>query len=230
MKSFPSLLWETVGRKWKRRCHLLTSVCYFSPWSLSTEQWFDYTFRYEEASCASWLGTDVNTSEHMAGISLDKTRVCCKLKNAVKLRFYSASLYCPVSKWHLRWHKFVAANCNRPGVSRKTFLILLFSRWCYVLQVLDMCGSCLEWLKVVNNESYLIYSEGKIGISWTSMCDHLPWGTTYPKHQNPPSLSLTVGISPVSARDHLLGWRFNDFALLLTSCKRPLDEFSDLLW
>ena len=178
----------------------------------------------------TWLGTDVNTSEHKAGISLDKTRVCCKLKNAVKLRFYSASLYCPVSKWHLRWHKFVAANCNRPGVSRKTFLILLFSRWCYVLQVLDMCGSCLEWLKVVNNESYLIYSEGKIGISWTSMCDHLPWGTTYPKHQNPPSLSLTVGISPVSARDHLLGWRFNDFALLLTSCKRPLDEFSDLLW
>ena len=38
------------------------------------------------------VGTDVNTPEQKAGISLNKTQVCCKLKNVVKLRFYSASL------------------------------------------------------------------------------------------------------------------------------------------
>ena len=44
------------------------------------------------------MGTDVNTPEQKAGISLNKTRVCCKLKNVVKLRFYSASPDCPVNK------------------------------------------------------------------------------------------------------------------------------------
>ena len=34
------------------------------------------------------------TSEQEASISLSKTRVCCKLKNAVKLRFYSALPSC----------------------------------------------------------------------------------------------------------------------------------------
>ena len=46
-------------------------------------------------------GTDVNNPEQKAGISLNKTRVGCKLKNVVTLRFYSASPHCPVSKWHL---------------------------------------------------------------------------------------------------------------------------------
>jgi len=40
--------------------------------------------------------------------------------------------------------------------------------------------------------------------------DHLPWATAYPKHQNFPSESLTVGTSskrppPVSDCDHFLG-------------------------
>ena len=48
------------------------------------------------------VGTDVNTPEKKAGIALNKTRGCCKLKNVGKLRFYSASPYCPVSKWYLR--------------------------------------------------------------------------------------------------------------------------------
>ena len=71
------------------------------------------------------MGTDVNTPEQLAGISLNKTRVRCKLKNVVKLRFYSASPYCQVSKWYLCRYKFVAANCDRPGASRMTFLIFL---------------------------------------------------------------------------------------------------------
>ena len=54
-----------------------------------------------------------------------------------------------------------------------------------------------------------------------------------PKLQNFPSQSLTVGTSskrppPVSDRDHFLGLTVNDFPLFLTSCKRPLDAFSDL--
>ena len=44
------------------------------------------------------MGTDVNTPEQKAGISLNKTRVCCKLENVVKLRFYSTSPDCPVNK------------------------------------------------------------------------------------------------------------------------------------
>ena len=32
----------------------------------------------------------------------------------------------------------------------------------------------------------------------------------------------------VSDRDHFLGLTINDFPLLLTSCKPPLDAFSDL--
>ena len=53
------------------------------------------------------------------------------------------------------------------------------------------------------------------------------------KHQNFTSQSLTVGTSikrppPVSDRDHFLGLTVNDFSLFLTSCKRPLDAFSDL--
>ena len=74
------------------------------------------------------MGTDVNTPEQKAGISLNKTRVCCKLKNVVKLRFYSTSPDCPVNKRYLRRYKFVAHNCDRPGASKMTFLILLFSR------------------------------------------------------------------------------------------------------
>ena len=45
--------------------------------------------------------TDVNTPEQKAGISLNKTHVCCKLENVVKVRFHSASPHCPVSKWYL---------------------------------------------------------------------------------------------------------------------------------
>ena len=57
--------------------------------------------------------------------------------------------------------------------------------------------------------------------------------TTNQKHQNFPSESLKVGASlkrppPVSGRDHFLDLTVNDFALFLTSSKRPLDAFSDL--
>ena len=60
-----------------------------------------------------------------------------------------------------------------------------------------------------------------------------PWATTNPKHQNFPSQSLTIGTSskrpsPVRDRDHFLGLTVNDFPWFLTSCKRPLDTFSDL--
>ena len=56
--------------------------------------------------------------------------------------------------------------------------------------------------------------------------------TAYPKHQTFPSQSLTVGTSSkrpprVSDRDHFLSLTINDFPLL-TSCKRPLDSFSNL--
>ena len=33
------------------------------------------------------MGTDVNTPEQKAGISLNKTRVCCKLKSVVSYAF-----------------------------------------------------------------------------------------------------------------------------------------------
>ena len=82
---------------------------------LSTKQLFDRTFRCEGTS---WdiAGTDVSPLNQKAGISLNKTRVCCKLKNAVKLRFYSALPYCPVSKWYLRRYKFIVAYCMARGV------------------------------------------------------------------------------------------------------------------
>ena len=53
------------------------------------------------------------------------------------------------------------------------------------------------------------------------------------KHQNFTSQSLTVGTSskrppPVNDRDQFLGLTVNDFPLFLTSCKRPLDVFSNL--
>ena len=53
------------------------------------------------------------------------------------------------------------------------------------------------------------------------------------KHQKFTSQSLTVGTSserapPVSDRDHFLGLTVSDFPLFLTSCKRPLDTFSNL--
>ena len=65
------------------------------------------------------------------------------------------------------------------------------------------------------------------------MCDQLPSTTANPKHQNFPSLSLTVGTfskqaPPVSDHDHFLGLTVNDFPLFLNSCKRPLDAFCDL--
>ena len=61
------------------------------------------------------MGTDVNTPEQMAGISLNKTRVCCKLKNVVKLRFYSTPPDCPVNKRYLRRYKFVAQTAIGQG-------------------------------------------------------------------------------------------------------------------
>ena len=66
----------------------------------------------------------------------------------------------------------------------------------------------------------------------TSMCDHRPKATAHPKHQTFPSQSLTVGTSSkrpprVSDRDYFLSLTVNDFPLL-TSCKRPLDSFSNL--
>ena len=61
----------------------------------------------------------------------------------------------------------------------------------------------------------------------------LSYATTYPKHQDFPSQSVTVGTSvkrpfPVSDQDHFLYLTVNDFPLFLNSCKRPLDTFSDL--
>ena len=71
------------------------------------------------------------------------------------------------------------------------------------------------------------------------MCDHLSYATT--SHQRRPvqktkifpDKAFTVEISskrppPVSDRDHFVGLTVNDFPLFLTSCKRPLDAFSDL--
>ena len=56
-----------------------------------------------------------------------------------------------------------------------------------------------------------------------------------PKYQNFPSQSLQwrVGTSckqptPASNCNHFLGLMVNDFPLFLTSCKRPLDTFSNL--
>ena len=50
--------------------------------------------------------------------------------------------------------------------------------------------------------------------------------------QNFPSRSFTVGTSskrlpPVGDRDHFLGLTVKHFLLFLSSCKRPLDAFSD---
>ena len=64
------------------------------------------------------MGTDVNTPEQKAGISLNKTRVCCKLKNVVKLHFYSTSPDCPVNKRYLRRYKFVAHTAIGQGRQR----------------------------------------------------------------------------------------------------------------
>ena len=61
------------------------------------------------------MGTDVNTPQQKAGISLNKTRVCCKLKNVGKLRFYSTSPDCPVNKRYLRRYKFVAHTAIGQG-------------------------------------------------------------------------------------------------------------------
>ena len=59
--------------------------------------------------------------------------------------------------------------------------------------------------------------------------------TADPKRQNFPSQRLTVGTSskrppPVSDRDrdHFLCLTVNAIPLFLTSCKRPLEAFSDL--
>ena len=59
------------------------------------------------------------------------------------------------------------------------------------------------------------------------------YATVNPKHQNFPSQSLTVGVCSkrpplVSDHYHFLGLMVNDSSLFLTSCKRPLDVFSDL--
>ena len=61
------------------------------------------------------MGTDVNTPEQKAGISLNKTQVCCKLKSVVKLRFYSTSPDCPVNKRYLNRYKFVAHTAIGQG-------------------------------------------------------------------------------------------------------------------
>ena len=63
--------------------------------------------------------------------------------------------------------------------------------------------------------------------------DHRPLATTYPKHQDFPSQSVTVGTSrkrpfPVSDQDHFLCLTVNDFPLFLNSCQLPLEAFSDL--
>ena len=57
--------------------------------------------------------------------------------------------------------------------------------------------------------------------------------TTHPKHQDFPSQVLQLELL---VNGHLLqvtvttfcAWKFNDFTLFLTSCKRPLDVFSHL--
>ena len=63
--------------------------------------------------------------------------------------------------------------------------------------------------------------------------NHLSSVTANPKHQNFPSQSLTVETSskwptPISDRDHFLGLKLEWFSIVLTSCKRSLDAFSDL--
>ena len=78
-----------------------------------------------------------------------------------------------------------------------------------------------------------IWMQSNLHVRPPLVSDHLPKPTANPKHQNVPSQRLAVGISskrppPVSDRDHLLGLTVNDFPWLLTSCKRPLDAFSDL--
>ena len=144
-------------------------------------------WRHELGYCGY---SDVNTPEQKAGISLNKTRVCCKLKNVVKLRFYSASPYCPVSKWYLRRYKFVAAYCDRPGASRVTFLILLFSRWCYVLQALDMGGSWLEQLK--SGKQGVLSSIGTSKSRHRRERDLLCWSTV-----EPPSAPTSLQRPPI---------------------------------
>ena len=83
-------------------------------------------------------------------------------------------------------------------------------------------GAVCSFIKV------LIYAYSR-----TSMCDHLPQTTAYPKHQKFPNLSLKVGTSSktppaVRDRDRIWGLTVNDIPLILTSCKRPLDAFYDL--
>ena len=66
-----------------------------------------------------------------------------------------------------------------------------------------------------------------------------PYATT--SHKQPPIQNTTIfpvkalqfeplvdDKPPVSDRDHFFGLTVNDFPLYLTSCKRPLDAFSDL--
>ena len=80
---------------------------------------------------------------------------------------------------------------------------------------------------------HLIFIQSNLHMRPPLVSDHLPFATAYPNHQNFPRQRLTVGISskrlpPVSDRDHFSGLKFNDFPIVFTSCKRPLDAFSDL--
>ena len=73
----------------------------------------------------------------------------------------------------------------------------------------------------------------------TSNTVELPCATTF--HKRPPPINdqifsvkalqlepLVNGTPSVSDCDHFLGLMVNDFPLFLTSCKPPLDAFSDL--
>ena len=71
------------------------------------------------------------------------------------------------------------------------------------------------------------------------MCDYLSKETT--SHKRPPIQNTrTFPVKDLQfeslVNDHLLSatvtifraWKFNDFPVVFTSCKRPLDAFSDL--
>ena len=62
----------------------------------------------------------------------------------------------------------------------------------------------------------------------------LPYPST--SHKQPPPIHVSDRLSKTPKLFHLLwatmttfwAWKFNDFSLFLSSCKRPLDTFSDL--
>ena len=80
----------------------------------------------------------------------------------------------------------------------------------------------------------IIIIQSKLHVWPPLVSEHLPLETANPKHQNFPSQSITVGTSskwppPASDCGHFLCLTVHDFPLFfLTSCKQPLDAFSDL--